>query len=79
MNPWILRIIIIILAIAFVPLLVGGIASLVAGGIYSIERSVHSIVGLLSLSGEERLEGMIRICLYLIVVTFLVKVLMRKW
>ena len=73
MNPWMLRIIIIILAFAFVPLLVSAVASLVTSGIYSIGESVNSLLRPLSQGGEARLEGVIRICLYLIFITLLIR------
>jgi hypothetical protein len=79
MNPWILRLIIIVAAIALVPVIISGASSLVTSGIYSVGESVNSLLRPLSLSGEARLQGIIKICLYLIAVTFLVKVLMRKW
>ncbi len=75
----ILLVIITLLLIPFLPLVVDGTASLVANGIYSFGKSVTSLLHQLSLPGKARLEAVIRICLYLIAVTFLVKVLMRKW
>jgi hypothetical protein len=73
MNPWILRIIIIILAIAFLPLMVSGTASLVTGGIHSVSEGIHSLLRPLSMSGDAKLEGVIRLCLYLIVIMLLAR------
>ena len=77
MNPWVLRLIIIVAAIALVPVIISGAASLVTSGIYSIGESVNSLLRPLSQGGEARLEGMIRLFMYLITVTILVKVLLR--
>jgi len=78
MNPWVLRLIIIIAAIALVPVIVSGAASLVSSGIYSIGESVNSFLWLLSQGGEARLEGVIRICLYLIFITLLIRFLFGR-
>ena len=78
MNPWILRIIIIILAIAFIPIIVTGTASLISGGIHSASEGIHSLFRPLSMSGDARLEGVIRLCLYLISITLLVRFLFGR-
>lgn len=77
MKPWIWRSIIIILAIAFVPMIVAGVASLVTAGIHVVGQNVHSLLRPLSMSGDARLEGIIRLCLYLVAITLLARVLFR--
>ena len=52
MNPWILRTIIIILAIALLPIIVSGAASLIMSGIHGVGESIHSILSPLSMRGE---------------------------
>jgi hypothetical protein len=73
MNPWLWRIIIIILAIAFVPIIVSGTASLITSGIHEVGESIHSILRPLSMKGEARLKGIIELCLYLVSITILIR------
>ena len=75
MNPWIWRIIIIILAIAFVPIIVSGTASLITSGIQEFGESIHAIFRPLSMRGEAKLKGIIELCLYLVSITFIIKFL----
>ena len=78
MNPWIWRIIILILAIAFIPMIVSGTASLVSNGTHAVAESIHSLLRPLSMSGDAKLEGLIRVCLYLISITLLFRFLFRR-
>ena len=78
MNPWIVRIIAIILAVALVPLIVSGTASLVADVIQSAGEGIHSLFTPFAMSGEARLQGIIRLCLYLISITLLIRFLFGK-
>ena len=78
MNPWIWRIVVIILAIGFVPLIVQGIASLISAAIHSVGHSIQSLLRPLSMSGEAKLEGLIRLCLYLISITLLARFLFGR-
>jgi len=75
MNPWVWRIIIIVVAVAFVPLIVSGTAALITKGIYGVSQGIHTMLEPLSGSGDARLEGVIRLCLYLIVITLLARFL----
>ena len=70
MNPWIWRIIAVILAIAFLPLIVNGVASLTMNAIDAVGHSINLLLKTLSRPGEARLEGLIRLCLYLVSITF---------
>ena len=78
MNPWIWRAIIIILASAFVPVIISGVAALVTSGIHGISQGIHSLVSPLSMSGDARLEGVIRLCLYLLAAALIIKSLLGK-
>jgi len=71
MNPWVWRIMIMILAIAFIPVVVSGTAALVTSVIQGIGHSIHSLLRPLSMSGDARLEGAIRLCLYLVAITLI--------
>ena len=73
MNPWILRIIIIILAVAFIPIIVTGTANLVTNGIQAAGQGIHSLLKPLCVSGEARLEGIIKLCLYFVIIVLLVR------
>jgi hypothetical protein len=75
MNPWILRTIVIILAIAFLPIIVSGAASLITSGIHCVGESIHSILRPLSMRGEAKLKGIIELCLYLVSITILIRFL----
>jgi len=78
MNPWVWRLIIILLAIAFVPLIVGWTADLISYGIMSASEGFRDLLRPLSSSGDARLEGVIRLCLYLIAITLLFQFLFGK-
>ena len=78
MNPWIWRIIVIGLALAFIPLIVKGIASLTVRGVHAVSHGIESLLGPLSMTGDARMQGLIELCLYLIVVVLLAKVLSRS-
>ena len=75
MNPWIWRIVIVILAVAFIPIIVNGTASLVTSGINEVSQNIHSLLRPFSMRGEARMEGIIRLSLYVIAVTLLVRFL----
>jgi len=75
MNSWIVRAIIIILAIAFLPVLVMGTAKLISNGINAVDHAIHSVFLPFAMPGEAKLQGVIKLCLYLISITFLIKIL----
>ena len=78
MNPWIWRALLIIVAIALLPTIVSGTASLITSGIHGIGESIHSILRPLSMRGEAKLKGIIELCLYLVSITILIKFLFRN-
>ena len=78
MNPWVWRIIVIGFALAFIPLIVKGIAALTVRGVHAISRGIESLLGPLSMTGDARMEGLIQLCLYLVVITLLVKAFRGK-
>jgi len=79
MNPWILRIIVLILAVAFIPVIVSGTATLVSNAIQGAGQGIHSLLRPLSMSGGgARLEGVISLCLYLISILLLVRFLFGR-
>ena len=78
MNPWIWRIVIVILAIAFIPLIVNGTASLITIGINEVSQNIQSLLRPFSMRGGARMEGIIRLCLYVIAITLLARFLFER-
>jgi len=78
MNPWIWRIVIIILAVAFIPIIVNGTASLVTSGINEVSQSIHALLRPFSMRGRARMEGIIRLSLYFVAITLLVRFLFGR-
>lgn len=77
MNPWIPRIIIVVLAMAVMPLVVNGVAHLTTQAVEAVGRGVQGLLAPLSAHGSGGIEGVIKLCLYLIAGTMLVKFLLR--
>jgi K+-transporting ATPase A subunit len=78
MNPWVWRSIIIILAVAFIPLIISGTAALVTSGIHGISQLIQSLISPFSETGDAKLQGLIRLALYLIAITLLVRFLIGR-
>lgn len=77
MNPWILRIIVLVLAVAFLPVLISGVSHLTSQAIDAAGNSVKNLLAPLSGSSGNRTEGIIKLCLYLIAGSLLVKFLLK--
>ncbi len=77
MNPWIPRIVIVVLAVAVLPLVVNGVAHLTTQAVEAVGRGVQGLLAPLSAQGSGRIEGVIKLCLYLVAVVFLAKFLFR--
>ena len=75
-NPWIWRIIIVLLAVALVPPIVAGTAGLIMHGIDIASQGIHSLFEPLHASGEAKVRGILELCLYLVVITVLFRVLL---
>jgi hypothetical protein len=78
MNPWIWRIIIVLVAIALIPIIVQGTTNLISNVIEIFSQNIHDLFEPLSKSGEKRLLGIIRLCLYLISITLLARFLLGR-
>jgi hypothetical protein len=78
MKDWIWRIVLILLALAIVPPIINGTAAIVISGIAAISKTVHSFIGTVSGSGDARVESLIKLCLYLISITILIKFLFKR-
>jgi hypothetical protein len=76
MNPWIIRVIVIILAIALLPLVVNGVSALTVQAIKGVSYGINNLISPFSMRGDAKLEGLIRTCLYLIGITLMIKVLL---
>ena len=79
MNPWIIRIIVILLAVAFLPVIVSGTANLISGAIQSTGQVIQGLFAPFSMRGDAKLEGVIRLCLYLIAIMLLGRVIFTNW
>ena len=77
MNPWIQRAIVVILSVAFVPLIVTGISALTMRGVKAVSQGVESLIGPLSMTGDPRMQGLIELCLYLVAIVYIGKFLSR--
>lgn len=75
MHPWAVRIIVIILAIAFVPIIVGGVADLVAGSVNTLGEGIGGFFDSLSESSNARVESLLKLALYIVFITILIRVL----
>jgi hypothetical protein len=78
MNSWTGRIIMVILAIAFIPLLASVVSQLVVQAVNAGIQGITSLFDPFSMSGDARLGGVIKLCLYLVAGTFLLKYLLRR-
>jgi len=73
MNRRIVLVLVAGLAVALVPLIIKGIARLTVRGINAVSNGIESLIHPLSMTGDARMEGIIQLCLYLIVVMLVVK------
>ena len=72
---WTHRIIIIILALALLPILVHFVTLFSMQAIHAATQGIQNLFQPLAMTGDARLEGIIKLCLYLIGITLLVKFL----
>jgi len=72
------RIVIFIVALIFSLIVVPVIASLATNAVSFMGESITALFRPFTLSGEARLEGLIKMCLYLIIITFLIRFLLRR-
>jgi len=78
MNSWMTKTIIIVLAIAFLPILINLVSLLAVEGINAAIQGIKGLFDPFSMRGDAKLGGIIKLCLYLIAITFLVKFFLRK-
>ena len=72
------RIVIVIVAIIFSISMVPFVASLVIIAFNFMSESITAIFRPFTLSGRQRLQGLIELCLYLVTITFLIRFLFRR-
>jgi hypothetical protein len=76
---WIIQGAIIIFILVLVPtVIIPGAAKLITSGIESVGVTIHDILSPLSRGGEDRLKGLVQLCLYLVFITVIVKIFIRK-
>ena len=72
------RIVIFIVAIIATVLLVPFVASLVTSAMSFMGERITSLFRPFTLSGKQRLQGLVELCLYLVAITFLIRFLIRR-
>ena len=72
------RIVIFIVAIIASVIIVPFVASLVTNAVSFMGESVTDLFRPFTLSGRQRLQGLIELCLYLVAITFLIRFLLRR-
>ena len=72
------RIVIFIVAIIFSISMVPFVASLVINAFNYMGESITALFRPFTLSGRQRLKGLVELCLYLVAITFLVRFLFRR-
>lgn len=78
-NPRVWQIIIIVLAGILVPTVIIPAASeLITQGVQSAGSTINEILRPLSQRGDARLEGLVRLCLYLIFITVVVRFIIGR-
>ena len=75
MNQWVIRAIVVVLAIAFLPLVVNGVAHFATEAVNSAGTGIKNLLAPLRYSGSAKVEGVIRLCLYLIAVVLIIRFL----
>jgi hypothetical protein len=78
MSPWVTRGALIILAIAFVPVVVNGTALFVEKVIHAGSEALAGVFGSLSGSSETRVRALLKLSLYFVLITLIVKALLGK-
>jgi len=76
MNSWMTKTIIIVLAIAFLPILINVVSMLAVQGINATIQGIQGLFDPFAMSGDAKLGGVIKLCLYLVAITFLVRFLL---
>ena len=72
------RIVIFIAAIIAAVIIVPIVASLIINGANYMAESITALFRPFTLSGRQRLQGLIELCLYLVAITFLIRFLLRR-
>jgi hypothetical protein len=72
------RIVIFIVAIIASVIIIPFVASLVTGAVSYMGESITDLFKPFTLSGRQRLQGLIELCLYLVTITFLIRSLFRR-
>ena len=75
---WAWRLIVILLAIAVLPMIISGIALFVSNSVQAIVESIRNIFGSFSIYGNDGLYSVIQLCLWLLAIIFLIKFFFKK-
>jgi hypothetical protein len=74
LHPLVLKIVIALIALAFLPSLINFVAEVT---VHSINVITEGITAPFSLRGDPKIEGLIKLCLYLIAITLLAKFILN--
>ena len=75
---WKMRLVLSVIALIVSTIMVPAVANLTAKGIYYFRETIVKVLAPLTLSGDARLEGLISLCLYLVIITLLVRFIVRR-
>ena len=79
-GQWIRRIVIILLIVAAAPAIIGAVAMLVSHGVHAFGQIISSSVSSFSssLTSGDRIGALTKLCLWLIVIIFALRILVRR-
>ena len=75
---WKTRLALSVVALIVSSIMVPTVANLTVKGIRYFRETIARVLAPLTLSGNARLEGLISLCLYLIIITLLVRFIVRR-
>lgn len=78
MNDWTWRIILSLVALFLTPIVVSMATSLAVNGVAYVNHIITGLFRPLAMSGEARLQALIKLCLYLVSITLILRFLLRK-
>ena len=75
---WKTRLSLSVVALIVSTIMVPTVANLTVKGIRFLRETISKVLAPLTLSGDARLEGLISLCLYLVIITLLVRFIVRR-
>ena len=75
---WKVRLALCVVALIVSTIMVPAVASLTAKVIIFFREAISTALAPLTLSGDARVQGLIKLCLYLVIITLLVRFIVRR-